>query len=103
MSEKKESLPSFKKCLDDLKNSKTGEVRIVCSHTQRLLLERQLTRSIGGMFVDKRKYATTFHLPTGPKIILLHEKIVNAMYKSAVDIDLRKLSQEQIDQVFKLR
>lgn len=100
MSEKK---TTFKQLLSSIKTSTSAAIRIVCTAEQRTELEKCLTRSIGFPYVDKRKYATTFYLPTGSKIVLLHEKIVGPLFKSRIDFDVRKLPPEQVSTIFKLR
>jgi len=100
LSEKK---PTFKQLLNSIKTSKSAAIRIVCTAEQRLMVEKCLTVAIQFPYVDKRKYATTLFMPVGSKIVILHERLIGPMFKSKIDFDVRKLPEEQISTLFKLR
>jgi len=101
--EMSKTVETFKHQLSQIKNNKSAIIRIVCTAEQRSILEKQLAILVGFPYVDKRKYATTYFLPTGSKVILLHERLVHSLFKSKIDIDVRKWTQEQLNAFFKLR
>ena len=95
-------IENFKQVLGKLKNSKSGAVRIACTSEQRVVVEKCLATVAGFPYVDKRKYATTYFLPSGSRIILLHEKLVGPLLKSKIEFDIRKWTEEKIKEFFKL-
>jgi len=99
MSEKKQT---FKEQLSLLKNN-NSTIRIVCTAEQRTGLEKCLMILVNFPYIDKRKYATTYHLPTGSKIVIIHEKLITPLFKSKIDFDVRKWTPEQLSKFFKLK
>jgi len=93
---------SFKRVLGTLKNAKSATIRVACTSEQRTLVEKYLVKVTGFPFVDKRKYATTYFLPSGSKIILLHEKLLGPLFKSKVEFDIRQWPVKRIEEFFKL-
>lgn len=94
---------TFKEHLSSIKNRRTAVTRIVCTAEQRTNLEKYLMVLVNFPFVDKRKYATSYHLPTGSKIVIIHERLVTPLFKSKIDFDVRKWTPEQLSKFFKLK
>lgn len=94
---------NFKQVLGSLKVNDSGTVRIACKGEQRTLVEKRISVIAKFPFVDKRKYATTYYLPSGAKIIILNEILLVPLFKSPIDFDIRKWPDDKVEEFFKVR
>ena len=70
-------------------------VGILLSHLQILLLEKLIQKVQILVFVDKRKYATSFYVANGSRVVLMHEKLLKRKTVK-VNKDVRKWNSDKL-------